>query len=163
MGMETNIKSKNKFKKKYYAIEHGTNSRLDEVQASILNVKLNFIKNYINRTTEIAKIYSENLKNTELLLPKETNYNFHVFYQYVVRHSSRNRIIKSLIKKNIGISVVYPYPIHTMKPYRKFYNKKYKNLKNTEFFSNQIFSLPTYPGIKDSNIDTIIRALKKLT
>ena len=60
MGMESNIRSKSKFNKKYYAVEHGTNSRLDEVQASILNVKLGFIKYYISRRRQIAKIYNDN-------------------------------------------------------------------------------------------------------
>jgi dTDP-3-amino-2,3,6-trideoxy-4-keto-D-glucose/dTDP-3-amino-3,4,6-trideoxy-alpha-D-glucose/dTDP-2,6-dideoxy-D-kanosamine transaminase len=162
MGMESNIKSKNKFNKKYYAIEHGTNSRLDEIQASILNVKLNFIEYYINRRRQIAKIYSDNLKKENIKLPKEDNNNFHVYYQYVVRHNNRNLILKKLQRKGINLSITYPYPIHKMRAYKIFSPKKYGKLSKTEKFSNQIFSLPTYPSIKDVNIEKIIKEMNKL-
>lgn len=163
MGMENNIRSKSKFNKKYYAIEHGTNSRLDEVQASILNVKLNFIKYYISRRRQIAKIYNDNLKQTDLILPKEMDDNFHVYYQYVLAHDNRDKIIKKLLKKNIYLNITYPYPVHIMKPYRRFFQKNYEKLNKTENFANQIFSLPTYPSIKDSNVEKIIKEINKLT
>ncbi len=162
MGMENNKQSKSKFNKKYYAIEHGTNSRLDEIQASILNVKLNFIKHYISRRREIAKIYADNLKYTDLILPTEMDDNFHVYYQYVVAHFSRDKIIEKLLRKNISLSITYPYPIHIMRPYKKFFKKKYEKLSKTESFANQIFSLPTYPSIKDSDVEKIIKEINKL-
>ena len=163
MGMESNIRSKSKFNKKYYAIEHGTNSRLDEVQAAILNVKLNFIKYYINRRRQIAKIYNDNLKKNSLILPKEMNDNFHVYYQYVVTHNNRDKIIKKLVKKNIYLNITYPYPIHKMRPYKRFFQRKYEKLSKTENFAKQIFSLPTYPSIKDAEVEKIIREINKLT
>ena len=163
MGMESNIRSKSKFNKKYYAIEHGTNSRLDEVQAAILNVKLNFIKYYINRRRQIAKIYNDNLKKNSLILPKEMNDNFHVYYQYVVTHNNRDKIIKKLVKKNIYLNITYPYPIHKMKPYKRFFRRKYEKLSKTDNFAKQIFSLPTYPSIKDAEVEKIIREINKLT
>ena len=162
MGMESNIRSKSKFNKKYYAIEHGTNSRLDEIQASILNVKLRFIKYYISRRRQIAKIYNDNLKQTDLVLPKEVHNNFHVYYQYVVAHDNRDQIIKKLLKKNIYLNIIYPYPIHKMQPYKRFFQKKYEKLRKTENFAKQIFSLPTYPSIKDSNIEKIIKEINQL-
>ena len=163
MGMESNIRSKSKFNNKYYAVEHGTNSRLDEVQASILNVKIGFIKYYIDRRRKIAKIYNDNLKQTGLILPKEMNDNFHVYYQYVVAHDKRNNIINKLLKKNIYLNITYPYPIHIMNPYKRFFKKKYEKLSKTESFANQIFSLPTYPSIKDNNVEKIIKEINKLT
>ena len=163
MGMESNIRSKSKFNKKYYAVEHGTNSRLDEVQASILNVKLGFIKYYISRRRQIAKIYNDNLKQTGLVLPREMNDNFHVYYQFVVAHNNRDKIIKKLLKKNIYLNITYPYPIHKMRPYKIFFEKKYVKLSKTENFANQIFSLPTYPSIKDNNVEKIIKEINKLT
>ena len=162
MGMENNIKSKSKFNKKYYAIEHGTNSRLDEIQASILNVKLNYIKSYIKRRREIAKKYNKNLKKGKLAIPLEASNNFHVYYQYVVAHSNRDKIIHKLLKKNISLGITYPYPVHEMKPYKRFFNKKYEKLSKTKHFSKQIFSLPTYPSIKDSDVEKIIKEINKL-
>jgi len=162
MGMENNTRSKNKFNKKYYALEQGTNSRLDEIQAAILNTKINFLKNSINRRRQIAKIYNENLKQTDLILPIEEKNNFHVYYQYVVAHPNRDKIIKKMLKKNISLNITYPYPIHIMKPYKRFVKKKYQKLSKTEKFSNQIFSLPTYPSIKDSYVEKIIKEINKL-
>tara|TARA_Y100000590_G_scaffold470222_1_gene662862 strand:+ start:1266 stop:2399 length:1134 start_codon:yes stop_codon:yes gene_type:complete len=162
MGMESKKKSKNIFNKKYYALEHGTNSRLDEIQASILNVKFNFIKQYINRRRQIAKMYNDSLSETDLVLPQEKYGNYHVYYQYVVSHDKRNKIIEKLQKKGIYLNITYPYPVHKMKPYKKFFQKSDKKLRNTENFANQIFSLPTYPSIKDSNVKKIIKEIKKI-
>ena len=162
MGMENNIKSKSKFNKKYYAIEHGTNSRIDEIQASILNVKLNYIKSYIKRRREIAKKYNKNLKKGKLATPLEASNNFHVYYQYVVAHSNRDKIIHKLLKKNISLVITYPYPVHEMKPYKRFFSKKYEKLVKTRQFSKQIFSLPTYPSIKDNDVEKIIKEINRL-
>ena len=162
MGMENNIKSRSRFNKKYYAIEHGTNSRLDEIQASILNVKLNYINSYIKKRREIAKKYNDNLKRGKLAIPSEASNNFHVYYQYVVAHSNRDKIIHKLLKKNISLSITYPYPVHEMKPYKRFFNKKYEKLSKTQHFSKQIFSLPTYPSIKDNDVEKIIKEINKL-
>jgi len=163
MGMESKKKSKNIFNKKYYALEHGTNSRLDEIQASILNVKFNFIKQYIDRRRQIAKMYNDSLTETDLILPREKHGNYHVYYQYVVAHNNRNKIIEKLQKKGIYLNTTYPYPVHKMRPYKKFFQKREEKLRNTENFANQIFSLPTYPSIKDSSVKKIIKEIKKIT
>ena len=68
-----------------------------------------------------------------------------------------------MVKKNIYLNVNYPYPIHRMKPYKRFFQKKYKKLSKTESFANQIFSLPTYPSIKDNDVEKIIKEINKLT
>ena len=162
MGMESNKKSKNKYNKKYFALENGTNSRLDELQAAILNVKIKFIKKYINRRRQIAKIYYENLKKTDLILPHVEDNNFHVYYQYTVAHKYRDKIIKQLLRKNINLNITYPYPVHTMPPYKKFFNKNRDKLTKTDLTSKQIFSLPTYPSIKDNNLEKIIKEINLL-
>ena len=159
MGMESSNLSKNKFNKKYYAVEHGTNSRIDEVQAAILNTKLNYINSYIKRRRQIAKIYSENLKKTDLILPKEIKGNFHVYYQYVVSYNKRNEMLSELAKKKIFLNITYPYPIHRMTAYRKLHKGR---LDKTESFANKIFSLPTYPSIENSVVEKILTNVKKI-
>ena len=74
---------------------------------------------------------------------------------------NRNKIIRQLLKKNISLSITYPYPVHIMKPYRSFFKKKYEKLSKTESFANQIFSLPTYPSIKDNYVEKIISEVNK--
>ena len=116
-------KKKNNYEK-YFAVREGINSRLDEIQASILNVKLKYLQYYINRRKEIAKIYDNNLKNYHLTLPKEINNNLHVYYEYVVSLNNRDQVISKLKKKNVYLKVTYRYPVHIMKPYKKFSLKK---------------------------------------
>ena len=108
-------------------------------------------------------MYNNNLNNRNLVLPKEAKNSFHVYYQYVVVHKNRKKILKKLKKKNIHLGIVYPFPVHKMKPYKRFFKEKYGKLRKTEFFSNHIFSLPTYPSIKDSDVKKIIKEVNKLT
>jgi aminotransferase EvaB len=75
--------------KTYYAIEHGYNSRLDEIQAAILLTKLPKLDQYVERRREIAALYNELLTDTELILPAEAEYGKHAYYLNVVRHPRR--------------------------------------------------------------------------
>ena len=149
-----------KWKNKYYSIDHGINSRLSEIQASILNLKLNNLSGSITRRRPIAKRYFEGLKDTAIGLPKVNDDNFHVFHIFEVTHAKRDLIIKRMKKKKINLSIHYQYPIHTMSAYKKFANKKI--LKKTEDKSKIIFSLPIYPSLKNIEIDFIIKNLKNI-
>ena len=82
--------------KTYYAIEHGYNSRLDELHASILLKKIRHIDSYISRRRQLARQYDKLLKDTNLILPYEAEYGKHAYYLYVVRHSKRDLIIEEL-------------------------------------------------------------------
>ena len=91
-GIETSDK-KNTFYNKYYANENGLNSRLDEIQSSILNVKLKYLDKFINRRVQLANLYIKYLKKTDLKLPKTNRANNHVFHLFTVSHP-KNRIKK---------------------------------------------------------------------
>lgn len=160
MGIETNKDSKQKYKNKYYAYYHGTNSRLDELQAAMLIIKFKKIKSSINIRRNNANIYSKYLSQTDLILPKKDYKRFDVFYEFVVRHRSRDKIIKILKSKGINLKITYPYPIHKMEAYKGYINQK--KLHNTENFSKEIFSLPVYPGITKKQIIKICDNIKKL-
>jgi len=159
MGIELNKNSKNKYVNKFYAQIHGTNSRLDELQAAILNLKLTRINKYIKIRQKNAELYYLNLKNSDLILPQLNKNNFDVFYEYVVRHKSRKNIMKKLSKEGINLKVTYPYPIHKMKAYKVYQNKK-NRLANSEHYSKEIFSLPIYPGIQAFQIKKICKIIK---
>ena len=160
-GIEQLVKN-NKFNKKYYANEHGINSRLDEIHAAILNIKIEYVKNYIYKRKRLAKIYSKELKKTSLKLPIEKKNCEQVFHLYTVYHRKRNLIIKKLKKKNIDIKIYYPFPIHKMKAYKYMTKKKNSNLPITQNMSKGIFSLPLYPNLKDSDVYKITKILKKI-
>ena len=147
---------------KYYAIEHGTNSRLDEVHAAILLKKLPYIDEWIDRRRTIAKKYSSELNNTNIQTPIERNDNKHAYYIYVVQHEQRDKIISELAKKNIHLNISYPWPIHIMDAYKHFVCSACSCLKNTEGVAKKIFSLPMYPTLTDKEQDTVISELKKL-
>ena len=153
---------KSKFYKKYYANEHGLNSRLDEIHASILNIKLKDVKKNIKKRKKLAKIYEKELKNTSLKLPIVKKNCEHVFHLYSLYHSKRDLIIKKLKEKKIEVKIYYPAPIHLMKAYRNFNNRKNLNLKMTEKVSKGIFSLPLYPNLKYKQAYKITKILKKI-
>lgn len=158
-GIET-VDRKNIFFNKYYANENGYNSRLDEIQSSILNIKLKYVDKFIKRRIRIANLYTEYLKDTDLLLPKQNKFNYHVYHLFTVSHPKKDKIVKLLKKKKIGTRVIYPYPINVMKGYKKF--KFNKDLNNSLNFSKSIFCLPLYPEIKDYEIKNISNNIKKI-
>jgi len=160
-GIENDNK-KNKFKNVYYANEHGINSRIDEIQSSILNIKLPNVNRWINQRRIMANLYSKELKNTSLKLPFEKTNNKHVFHLYVVYHRKRNQILKELKKFNIQIGINYPYPIHKMKAYNNFNCNKNSQLPITEKMSKGIFSLPIYPTLKTKEVLKICKTLRKI-
>jgi aminotransferase EvaB len=147
-------------KDQYFAvIERGVNSRLDEVHAAILNFKLKRLDDDIKKRRKIAKIYNQELSNTDLILPIEkTNY-FHSYYVYVVRHPNRNKIMKQLKDNGINVNISYPFPIHTMPPFKKY---KTSTLRNTTKLAKEIFSLPMYPGLSEQKLTKTINVLKDI-
>ena len=147
--------------KTYYAIEHGYNSRLDEIHASILLTKLPKIEQYIARRREIAAMYNELLADTDLILPKEASYGRHAYYLYVVRHPRRDEILEKLRENNIFVNISYPWPIHTMTGY-KFLGWKDGDLPETESAAKEIFSLPMYPTLTNEEVNTVSEVLHKI-
>ncbi len=158
-GIET-VK-KNKFKNKYYSFENGFNSRLDEIQSSILNFKLNKVDFFIKKRRFLARKYYLNLKSSGLVLPEENKDCLHVYHLFTVFHPKADKIKKELLKNKIQTRTIYPYPIHKMKAYSSIIKNKI-NLKNSEIKSKGIFSLPLYPELKTRELETICKCLKKI-
>ena len=162
LGMEKKKMSSGHWNGKYYAIEHGTNSRLDEVQAAIMLKKLPYLENWIDRRRAIAKKYNQELANYKIDLPLEHKDNKHAYYVYVVGHSNRDKIISELSKKNIHLNISYPWPIHLMDAYKHFVCNTCNCLTKTETQAKKIFSLPMYPSLQDDEQNQVINELKKL-
>ena len=162
LGMEKKKMSSGHWNGKYYAIEHGTNSRLDEVHAAILLKKFPYLDQWIDRRRQIATRYNDELKNLNIDLPLEHPDNKHAYYIYVVANPERDRIMTSLSKKNIHLNISYPWPIHIMDAYKHFVCSSCNCMPITEQRANEIFSLPMYPTLSDDEQDTVIKELKKL-
>jgi len=112
-GIET--VQKTKFKNKYYANENGLNSRLDEIQAAILNFKINKVENFINKRRKIANIYLKKLSFDKTILPIENSKCKHVYHLFTIYHPKASLIKKKLLKLKIQTRSIYPYPIQKMK------------------------------------------------
>jgi dTDP-4-amino-4,6-dideoxygalactose transaminase len=160
-GIDT-LKKNKKWNNKYYSIDHGTNSRLNEIQASILNLKLKYINSYIRKRRFIAQKYFKGLKGPDVKMPIINKENFHVFHIFAVSHPKRELILKKMRSKNINLVIHYPYPIHTMKAYNNFTYDYSNRLIETEKKAKTIFSLPIYPSIKNYEIENIIQNINKI-
>lgn len=139
----------------YYAERHGFNSRLDEVQAAILSLKLPYVDGWIARRRKIAARYSDALRNSGLHLPKESKDNLHVYYVYVVEHPDRERIMRQLAEHGINCNISYPYPIHTMRGYEHL-NYRRGQFPAVEEAADRIFSLPMYPYLSDEEVERVV-------
>jgi len=159
-GIET-IDKKNKFFDKYYSNENGVNSRLDEIQATILNFKIKKLKYSINKRRNLALTYIKYLKDSELILPREIKNNYHVYHLFTVYHKKAHQIVEKLKKRNVTCRVIYPYPIQKMKAYSKL-NLAKGDLDNSVVKSKGIFCLPLYPDLKYNDIQVICNKLKKI-
>ena len=144
--------------KTYYALEHGYNSRLDELHAAILRAKLKHLDCYLTRRKEIAARYDRMLADTGLTLPNTMAGNEHAYYLYVCRHPERDRIIEELKKHDILVNISYPWPIHTMIGYQHFGYRE-GDLPHTEKAAREIFSLPMYPSLTEDEQEQTIMAL----
>lgn len=147
--------------REYYSEEHGYNSRLDEVHAAILLRKLARLESYIERRRAIAARYDAALADTPLELPRADRGNGHVYYLYVCRHPRREAIIAELAKRGVFVNVSYRWPIHVMRGYSGLGYRE-GDLPCTEAAAREIFSLPMYPSLTDSEQDTVCRALHEI-
>ena len=103
--------------KKYYNYLIGYNSRLDELHAGILNIKLDYLDKWNDKRIENAKYFDENLKNTEFKLMNLDKENKNVYHMYILRSENREQLIEKLEKNGIGYGIYYPIPLHLQKVY----------------------------------------------
>ena len=160
-GMEKKKMSSGHWNGKYYSLEHGINSRLDELHAAILLKKLNHLDEYILTRCEIAKRYDNELSSTSMILPRERRDNKYVYYVYAVKHSKRDLFIEKLRERDIHVNISYPWPIHTMAGY-EYLGWKDGDLPITERYANEIFSLPMYPTLTNDEQTEVINAVKEI-
>lgn len=139
---------------RYVSEKKGFNSRLDEIQAAILRVKLKHLDRWNASRRALADRYSQILAATELELPVCPPNAEHVFHQYVVRHPDRDRLRAFLKNRGIQTLVHYPIPVHLQPAYRgiKLHSK---SLTQTEIASREVISLPMYPEMNEDSVNII--------
>lgn len=149
------------WKKRYYSKTFGTNSRLDEIQAAILRIKLKYYKNDLAKRILIAQKYYNKIHNDLLELPKIRNYSTHVFHLFVikVKFNLRDKLIKYMNRKKINLLVQYPFAINQQKYFTKYLKNKRYPVSNR--ISKQVLSLPIYPELKNNEQMSIIKLLNE--
>jgi dTDP-4-amino-4,6-dideoxygalactose transaminase len=133
-------------------------SRLDEIQAAILRVKLQNLDISNKKRVEIASCYDSNLSELALQTPVITSNSSHVFHLYVIKIENRESVIEYLKEKGINPGIHYPVPNHFHPAFKKF-TRKEVSLGNTENLSSKILSLPMYPEMTSDQISKVISAL----
>ena len=142
--------------KKYENIYQGLNSRLDEIQAAFLNVKLKYIDEDIAGRRKVANYYLRYVKNPTIILPEITHEKAHVWHLFVIRTTSRDKLQAYLENREIQTLIHYPIPPHKQEAYHQ-YNKLYFPI--TEQIHTEVLSLPISPFITDNEIKQVVEAL----
>ena len=136
----------------------GYNSRLDELQAVILRIKLQHIDEYNQNRRRVAHRYSSNLADTDIQTAFEDNKGLHIYHQYTLLHEKRDDIMKALQDNDIACAVYYPIPLHKQDVYKSAY--KHISLPVTESVAQNCFSLPVFPELENEKIDAITDIIK---
>ena len=147
------------WRERYISEIQGLNSRLDEMQAAILRVKLGHLDADNARRREIAGQYDAGLAGLSLRQPTVATGCEHVFHQYTIEASGRDELQQALHGQGIGTAILYPMPIHMQPAYRGRLPGA-DRLPCTEAAAGRILSLPIYPELQDEQVDSICRVLR---
>jgi dTDP-4-amino-4,6-dideoxygalactose transaminase len=135
----------------------GWNSRLDEIQAALLRVKLKYLDVDNARRIELAERYHEGLSETGIVLPVQPKDAVQVYHLYVIRAEERSSLQAYLRSKDIGATVHYPVPVHLQPAYEKYAVR----LPNTELAADEVLSLPMYPELAENQVQFVIDSIRK--
>lgn len=137
----------------------GYNYRLEEIQAAILRIKLRHLNKWTQMRRKNALLYNEMLKDCDVCIPIEKEYNKHVYHLYVVRAKNRQKLIEHLGSKGIQTGIHYPTPIHMQEAYSHL-NCKNGSFPVAERYANEILSLPMYAELKEEEISFVAQTIK---
>ncbi|HEX8061261.1 MAG TPA: DegT/DnrJ/EryC1/StrS family aminotransferase [Cyclobacteriaceae bacterium] len=142
-------------KKKYHHERIGVNSRLDTIQAAILNVKLRYLHEYEKKRNKVANYYDEHLNG--VTIPVRAKNSTHVFHQYTIKVQRRDALKEHLASRNIPTMIYYPVPLHRQKAY--FQDTCFPV---TEQLSGSVLSLPIHTEMTEEQLDYICRSVNEL-
>ncbi len=144
--------------KRYYNQYMGVNSRLDEMQAGLLRIKLSHFDELTTERIKIGQTYLENINNPKITLPKIKAGADHIWHQFVIHCSNRDALKEYLEGKGIGTIIHYPIPPHLQECYEYLGYKK-GDFPISERFADEVLSLPIFNGMKDDELSYVIDAL----
>ena len=144
---------------KYVHEMKGFNSRMDEIQATVLRIKLKYLDVWNDKRRDIAEKYGQLLKDTNVVIPSVHPNTAPVWHLYVIRHIKRDALQQYLRIKGIETLIHYPIPIHKQLAYKE-YNSLTDSYYLTQNLADSILSLPMYPGLRMEEIKTVAEAIR---
>ncbi len=145
-------------RQRYFHDIKGINSRLDELQAAILRVKLPYLNLWNERRRRIANMYHSRFQQLPLVLPLEMESNYHVYHIYAIQTPKRDALREYLEQQGVQTLIHYPIPVHQ----QKAYSTNIKGvLSSTEGVAGQIFSLPIFPQMRENEVVTVIETIER--
>ncbi|WP_297326749.1 DegT/DnrJ/EryC1/StrS family aminotransferase [uncultured Bartonella sp.] len=142
--------------KKYVHLYKGVNSRLDEIQAAILDVKLKYLDKDNAKRREISAYYRKMVTNPNIIMPQARDEDGHVWHIFVVRTENRDRLKNYLRDKGIETNIHYPTPPHKQQAYKEWNNRHYPV---TEKIHKEVLSVPISPVLTNDEVEAIVEAL----
>lgn len=146
--------------KRYYNKVVGYNSRLDEIQAGLLNVRLKYLDELNDEKIALAKRYFEGIDNPLIEVPILRDKANHIFHQFVIRCSRRDELMDYLKDEGIATIIHYPIPPHLSEAYAYLGHKK-GDFPITESYADSVLSIPMYNGLSQKDQDTVIKAINR--
>jgi dTDP-4-amino-4,6-dideoxygalactose transaminase len=143
-------------KQKYINNYKGLNSRLDEIQAAFLDIKLKYLDSENEHRLSIARYYRENIKHPGIVLPQPHPPDSHVFHLFIIRSDKRDELRQYLLSKDIQTLIHYPVPPHKQLAFREW---NHRNLPITEKISNEVLSLPISPVLTWQEAKEVVGAI----
>lgn len=147
---------------RYHHAEVGYNSRLDEIQAAILRVKLKHIDQFNLARRKNAAAYCAALNRKDIILPSVAERCEHVFHQFTIRAQNRDVIVNALKEKGIASAIYYPVPLHQQEIFVKLYNNLNK-LPVSEMCAREVLSLPMFPELASDEIRLIVDVINHVS
>lgn len=163
MAQKLRVIANHGMQRRYYHDIIGVNSRLDSIQAAILNVKLPHLHQWNQQRSKIADQYDRQLSAIEsILIPKRVPWSEHVFHQYTIRVTDgrRDELQKYLAENKIPSMIYYPVPMHEQEAFNKLVRRRVP-LLNTNKISQEVLSLPMHPDLADDQIGYIAEHIRR--
>jgi len=146
--------------RKYHHLYKGTNSRLDEVQAAFLRIKLKNLEKWNQSRRQTAKKYLEGITNPLVVKPVVADYAEHVWHLFVLRAENRDRFVEYLNNNGIGTTIHYPIPMHMQGAYEDL-GLKEGALPLAEKICSEVVSIPMWYGISEEMIQFVIKKINE--
>lgn len=147
-------------KERYIHEELGFNSRLDEIQAAVLRVKLKYLTEWNARRRAIALRYRAGLANLGVGLPVEVPDTLHVYHQFAIRVANRDVVQRRLGELGVRTAIYYPLPLHQQPLYRDL-GYRTGDFPEAERAAREVLCLPIYPELRDAQVDEVVEACKR--